>query len=124
MAGDRCDANRIAPSQTLTFGVALLTWIFGCYAKRVQVCAFFFLGFIGCDSCPFFFLSWVYLVGKIGYLTGCSRGCFCQSIKIHKASGRSDSDANSEFGSNGETSHFLALLQADCVSGFFSALRV
>lgn len=70
------------------------------------------------------FLSWVYLVGKIGYLTGCSRGCFCQSIEIHKAPGRSDSDANSEFGSNGETSHFLALLQADCVSGFFSALRV
>lgn len=55
-AGDRCDANRIAPSQTLTFGVALLTWIFGCYAKRVQVCAVFFC-FIGCDSWPFFVLG-------------------------------------------------------------------
>ena len=72
--------------QTLTFGVALLTWIFGCYAKRLQVGAFFFFYFFASlvvykltfsvfegESC----VAWGLfengpqkkMVGQIGYLT-------------------------------------------------------
>ena len=47
----RMGSRDAACLQTLTFGVALLTWIFGCYAKRLQVGAFFFI----------FSLRWLYI---------------------------------------------------------------